>query len=161
SDKGLQFDLDSGLAAAQVTASGLATANIGMPDTMNITSVLAAQLGVGFQIVSIVSLFLLHDGEIQTPDAPSWLGDGAPLVFASTTWDEPNYRYVQTMGPNPPVIRKLSSVVGTHCSLSIESITWKLPDIKAGILPDAPALYAVKVVTKVEAGRVGDASQPA
>jgi hypothetical protein len=132
----LQFNLAT--VPAQLGANGIVTTNFGTANApVDIVSILANQLGVGIQILSIVSALDLRDGELFTPTAPVWQGNGATLPFASTIQDLTTGLFTQRAGLEPPLISTLSVSMPVSSSLWIRAITWKLPDIKAGILPDA------------------------
>ena len=155
-DQGLQFQL----------AAGFTPATLGQPPfggippglTMGLDgSGTSPQLRISFpvpvQLTSIVSLVFVHSGEILEYLAPDWAGDGIPLTFASSTKDPTSQQWTQTLPNDTPQIRELSTVLNQGVLL-LYGIDYRLRDIKMAILPDAPALYAIQTVTRIEAGRV-------
>ncbi|PWT89409.1 MAG: hypothetical protein C5B56_07165 [Proteobacteria bacterium] len=156
-DQGLQFQLAPGFTPA---ALGQPPPFIGAPPglTMGLDgSVGSPQLRILFpvpvQLTSIVSLNFAREGEIQQFIAPDWVGDGTPLVLASAIKDPTTHQWTQTFPKDTPAIRELKTVLNLGVLL-LYGIDYRLPDIKMAILPEAPALYAIQTVTRIEAGRV-------
>ena len=153
-DQGLQFTLDAGLSPAQISSvlgaplPGLATTFEGAS-----TATLHIQFPGQMQLNSITSLLFVQSGEFMNVTAPAWAGDGTPLTPASTSQDPTNQWFVQNFDDTTPAIQELS-VALTEGTLLLYNLGYQSPDIPMAILPDAPALYAIKVVTSIKAGRV-------
>ena len=153
-DQGLQFTLDAGLSPAQISSvlgaplPGLATTFEGAS-----TATLHIQFQGQMQLNSITSLLFVQSGEFMNVTAPAWAGDGTPLTPASSSQDPTNQWFVQNFDDTAPAIQELS-VALTEGTLLLYNLSYQSPDIPMAILPDAPALYAIKVVTSIKAGRV-------
>ena len=81
------------------------------------------------------------------------MGDGAALNPTSTTQDPTNNWFVQSFDETAPAIQDLSAAMDGG-TLLLYNISYTLPPIPMAILPDAPALYAIKVVSSIKAGRL-------
>ena len=153
-DQGLQFTLDDGLSPAQISSvlgaplPGLTTTFVGAS-----TATLHVQFPGQMRLNSITSLLFVQSGEFMNVTAPAWAGDGTPLTPASTSQDPTNQWFVQNFDDTAPAIQQLS-VALTEGTLLLYNLSYQSPDIPMAILPDAPALYAIKVVTSIQAGRV-------
>ena len=159
-DQGLQFQLGAGFTPATLGQSPFSTIPPGLTiglDGSGATPQLKISFPVPVQLSSIVSLVFVHSGEILEFLAPDWAGDGTPLAFASSTKDPTSQQWTQTLPNDTPAIRELSTVLDQGVLL-LYGIDYRLPDIKMAILPDAPALYAIQTVTRIEAGRLNNGS---
>jgi hypothetical protein len=103
-------------------------------------------------VLSITSLIYIRDGEFTFINAPDWLGNGAPINPTSSSQDPTTEAWTQYYDDNGAAISELS--VPLNGVLEIYAIAYASPPSKMAILPTAPALYAIKSVTQVEAGRV-------
>lgn len=150
-DQGLQFSLESGLSPAEILQDGLTT---------SVPKGATARLRIFFpapvQIGSLISVEISGSGEFVNYNPPVWLGDGAPLQFASAAKDAAGRMWTQTTIAQTPAITELSVVLNSS-RLVLAGIDYRMPDIKMAILPEAPALYAIQTVTRIEAGRVNGA----
>jgi hypothetical protein len=105
-------------------------------------------------VLSIASLTYLVDGEFTFVDAPPWSGDGNPLTPVSSSQDTTTEIWTQVYDSQGAAIRELS--VPLNGTLEIYAISYASPPSKMAVLPTAPALYAIKAVTEVQAGRVNN-----
>ncbi len=103
-------------------------------------------------VLSIASLSYVVDGEFTFINAPTWSGDGSPLAPTSSSQDTTTGIWTQVYDSQGAAIRELT--VPVSGVLEIYAISYASPPSKMAILPTAPALYAIKAVTQVEAGRV-------
>ena len=154
----LTFQLDAGLLPAAlgqvnefVTQPGLA---VSCPFEASGWVHIAFPAAV--KLTSIVALLFTHQGEIIDITAPDWSGNGAPLAPTSSTKDNVTQEFTQTFSPDMAPIQTLASILGPGQTLFLYAIDYRLPDVKMTILPDAPALYAIQAVTRIEAGRVNN-----
>jgi hypothetical protein len=118
------------------------------------------------QLLSIAAVLLTRgEGGDYSSSAPMWSGDGtqfswlAPLgggpppIYPPPT-EGPGSGWTQTFPAITPNIRQLTTFLGAPNILILYAIDYQLPPVKMGILPDAPALYAIQTVTSIKAGRV-------
>lgn len=161
-DQGLQFVLDP---SVSVTINSPAPYSGGLPGlaATNATST-AAKLRIQFsgpvELNSIVAVAWDRDGEIVWYRQPDWSGDNGALSVLSATQDPATLQWTQVF-PTNTRIQELEIMVGQGRLLLYE-ISYRLPDIEMAILPEAPAIYAIQVVTQIESRRVSndEAFQP-
>jgi len=146
-DQGLQFHFDGSI-PAQLDSSPEGRIGLKFSGSGKITITFETPV----QIVSIDSVHIgMPDEEFIGPKDPVvWRGDGELLKIAQTT-GEPNFTTV--IKGDAPAITELSSTIKKG-TVKLYKIVYKLPDIPMAILPEAPALYAIKTVTQIERARV-------
>jgi hypothetical protein len=145
----LQFHLSEGLLPASVGPLGGAT---------GLTFGSAGEIAITFpqpmQIVSIESAQQGGEKEFVYYDPLQWRGDGV-LLPVIATGSQP--KFAQTIAASAPAVKRLSATLSKPYKWgAFFSVTYKLPNIRMGILPAAPAIYALKTVVEVQAGRVTD-----
>jgi hypothetical protein len=147
-DQELQFHFDESLGPARLDSNP--EGRIGLK--FSGSGKISITFEVAVQIVSIDSVrFGKPDGEFLGSEDPMvWLGDGKLLPVAKTT-GSPDFTTV-IKGTAPPIMELSSTIKKTTGALY--KIVYKLPDIPMAILPDAPAIYALKTVTQIERARV-------
>lgn len=171
-DQGLHFMLDPGFLPATVGAviplvsqQGLA---IQLPITANTSARVHITFPIPIRLTSIVSLLFTQDGEILSYTAPLWSGDGTqfswlppfgggpPPIYPPPTEDQATQEWTQSFPANTPNIRELTTTLTPRNILLLYAIDYQLPPVKMAILPEAPALYAIQIVTSIKAGRVNN-----
>ena len=147
-DQELQFHFDESLTPARLDSKPEGRIGLKFSGSGKLTITFETAV----QIVSIDSVRIgKPDGEfLGTEDPMVWRGDGKLLSVAKTT-GSPDFTSV-FKGDAPP-ITELSSTL-KEMTGALYKIVYKLPDIPMAILPDAPAIYALKTVTQIERARV-------
>lgn len=107
------------------------------------------------QIASIQSADRVVDKEFVNVYAPGWRGDGKSLTPASAT-QSANGVWTQYFANNSPLVSELE--VTASGTLLLYAINYNSPNIPMAILPEPHTLYALKTVTKIEAGRANGAT---
>src|ERR1700674_3876877 len=102
------------------------------------------------QLASITAVDYVVEGQFINTNAPAWLGDGKVLTTTSQT-QQPNGSWMQHFPTTAPVISELE--ITPSGTLLLYAIAYNSPNIPMAILPDPRALYALKTVTKIKAGR--------
>ena len=110
--------------------------------TVTITFPTAVQLGA-------VAGVHVGDGKFTPLDVRHSNGQPFPGVVTS---DGSGVSTIQFDGSAPPVTA-IEIEVGTGQAY-LMTVSYTTPDVSLAILPEAPALYALKTVTRVDAGRV-------
>jgi hypothetical protein len=174
-DQDLTFQLDAGLPSATIGQSipAAITAGATQPGLAIVCgpSSTSGTLHIAFptkiQLSSIVALLLTRvEGGYQS-NAPIWSGDGqsfsweapfggGPQPIYTAPVEDSSAAWTQTFPTETPIIRELTTLVGTNEIFILYAINYQLPPVKMGILPDAPALYAIQTVTSIKAGRVNN-----
>jgi|GEM_PF-1435252 len=132
---GLRFTLQSGAANPSVT--------IRFPQA----SVLNSVIGISFE----------GGGEIIGAYAPACSAGGSALTPQSSSQDSQTSAWTETFIENAPAIQEFTIGVN-NLPLILYGIGYSTAPVPMAILPEAPALYAVETVTKIEAARVGASS---
>ncbi|MDQ3665567.1 MAG: hypothetical protein M3410_03020 [Acidobacteriota bacterium] len=147
-DQELQFHFDESLIPARLDSNPEGRIGLKFSSSGKITITFETAV----QIVSIDSVQIGRpDGEfLGSKDPMVWRGDGKLLPVAKTT-GVPDFTTV--IKGDAPAIIELSSTIEKMTG-ALYKIVYKLPDIPMGILPDAPAFYALKTVTQIERARV-------
>ena len=146
-DQGLQFTAGTGVGAATIASPGYGVAAQGMrfsspkessvKITFPTTVVLTGLVGVAFV-----------GGEGNPFMAPQVSSGGQPLQATDVS-----------LGSNGLYTFSYSATVSeididvTFKGVYLMALTWAMPDIDMPILPQAPGLYALKIVTQVSAGQ--------
>lgn len=146
-DQDLTFVCGIGLhAAAIATGSGLPSGlRFAGQGTVTITFPTAVQLG---------AVAGVHVGSGKSPFTPLQVsdGNGQPLPLVATSTDGSGVSTLQFDG-SAPLVTAIQIEVGSGQAY-LMAVSYSTPDVRLAILPDAPAMYALKTVTRVEAGRV-------
>ncbi|HTS98156.1 MAG TPA: hypothetical protein VMI33_16215 [Streptosporangiaceae bacterium] len=153
-DQGLAFSLGPGLAPAAVTASGLP----GAPFGLCFTGSKGGHVTIGFPAavrLATISGLQVEGGEFP-PAALTVSSGGAPLPVISTTDD--GGVYTITVDPGAPAVSSIEIWVGLEPAY-LMGLSYQMPDVNLPILPAAPALYALKTVTQIQAGRPDSSGQ--
>ena len=98
-----------------------------------------------------------RDEEFQFYNAPACVGDGTTLTPQSSTQDPSTQVYSLSFAPDGTPITQLVLPIQGNC-LELYAIDYTSAPIPMAILPGAPALYALRTTTQVEAQRVGASS---
>jgi hypothetical protein len=158
-DQGLQFTL-AGLKPAMIgslatsgSVPGLMFASDGSP-TSSIVTIRFAQPCV---LTSITALIFARDGEFSSNNAPQCSGDGSALTPISSSQDNATQVWTLTYPGNGKTIQELTIPVAGNVML-LYAIDYSTAPVPMAILPAAPAFYALKTVTQIEAARVGSSS---
>jgi hypothetical protein len=154
----LAFQLDAALLPATI---GEVISLISQPGlAVTCSSSASGSVHISFptavKLLSIVALVFLRQGEIEIWSDPFWSGDGAPLTPASSTKDNATEEFTQIFAADMRPIQTLATALGPGATLVLYAMDYRLPDVKMTILPDAPALYAIQTVTRIQAGRVNN-----
>jgi hypothetical protein len=158
-DQDLQFTL-AGLKAPTIgslssggSVSGLMFAADGSP-TSPIVTIRFAQPCV---LTSITALIYVRDGEFSSINAPRCSGDGSALTPISSSQNNATQVWTLTYPGNGKTIQELTIPVAGNVML-LYAIDYSTAPVPMAILPAAPAFYALKTVTQIEAARVGSSS---
>ena len=158
-DQDLQFTL-AGLKAPTIgslgsggSVSGLMFAADGSP-TSSIVTIRFAEPSV---LTSITALIYVRDGEFSSINAPQCSGDGSALTPISSSQDNATQVWTLTYPGNGKTIQELTIPVAGSVML-LYAIDYSTAPVPMAILPTAPAFYALKTVTQIEAARVGSSS---
>lgn len=151
SDQGLQFDCAAGIEVPSVSASSQSR-----PPGLTFISTVAGGASVTITFPATVALnaiSVLSIGSGEFPfSVPTFTAAGAALSPAGSSQDPITNIFTLTFDSTTPPVAAVEMLVGNATILY--SIAYQTPDVKLPILPSAPALYALKVVTQIEAGRV-------
>jgi hypothetical protein len=149
-DQELQFHFDESLIPVRLDSSPEGRIGLKFSGSGKITITFETAV----QIVSIDSVQIgkPHGEFLGSEDPMVWRGDGKLLPVAKTT-GMPDFTTV-IKGDARPITELSSSIV--KMTAAVYKIVYKLPDIPMAILPDAPAIYALKTVTQIERARVSE-----
>jgi hypothetical protein len=156
-DQGLQFSLTAGLPTA--TIGGLPFSGVvpGLSFAIGGTGanpVVTIQFPQPSVLTSISALIYFHDGEFTDLNAPQCSGDGTLLTPQSSSQDPTTQAWTLTFPNNGTAIQQLTIPVAGNVLL-LYAIDYTTAPVPMAILPTAPAFYALKTVTMIEAARVG------
>jgi hypothetical protein len=143
-DQGLQFTTGTDGPARIAAPSGLSVQGLFFPNTK--------PSSVTISFPSTVELTGLVGAVVQGGEggssAPSISSNGEPIQPTSAGRDSTGL-YTLTYSATISEIDLELAADG----VCLTGLTWKTPDIKMPILPEAPGLYALKVVTQISAGQ--------
>ena len=149
-DQGLQFSTGPGGLAAAIAApptgppTGLRFAANG-DSTVTITFPSAV-------VLTGLSGVVVAGGEFPY-SAPQVTSGGTALTSTITGLDGTTSIYTLAFDPDAAPVSEIEFATG-EADLYLMSLAYTMPDINMPILPEAPGLYALKVVTMIEAGQV-------
>ena len=151
-EQGLRFDTGAGVQAATVASpatglpSGLCFKAVGAaPGTVTISFPWKAVLSV------LNGLVLADDGTPASP--PQLSSEGNALTPTSTSQEAASSIYTLLFDPSAAPLSEIELTVG-EAPVYLMSLGYTPADIEIPILPQAPGLYALKTVTRIEAGQV-------
>jgi hypothetical protein len=151
SDQGLQFDCAAGIKPPSVSASSQTR-----PPGLTFISTVdgGASVTIAFpETVALNAISVLSIGSGEFPySVPTFTAGGVALSPAGSSQDPITNIFTLTFDSTTPSVAVIEMLVGNAAILY--GISYQTPDVKLPILPSAPALYALKVVTQIEAGRV-------
>jgi hypothetical protein len=156
SDQGLQFTTQ-GIAATVIAAYNYGSIQPGLqfqPDYAQKTNAVTLHFPEAVVLNSVTALIFVRDGEFFSIDPPQCVGDGVNLTPSSSSQDAGTGAYTLSFPENGTPIQTLSMTV-SGIVLILYEVDYASPPAPMAVLPDAPALYAIKTVTKIEAARVG------
>lgn len=156
-DQGLQFSLAPGLRPATIDTLGFSGCVAGMYlaiDGSRADPVLTLRFAQPSVVQSISAFIFVKDGEFSSFDPPKCLGDGLPLAPSGSSQDAGTHVWTLTFPATGPAIQTLAIPV-SGVVLQLFALDWGSAPVPMAILPEAPALYALKTVTRIEAARVG------
>lgn len=151
----LRFDLGPGVQAATIASPGA-----GLPSGLCFKAAGAAPatVTIGFPWKAVLGVLtgtaLAEDG--SSPSPPQLRSGGEALTPASVSEEDATSIYTLVFDPSAPPVSEIELTVG-EAPLYLMSLGYTPADIELPILPQAPGLYALKTVTRIEAGQV-DAS---
>jgi hypothetical protein len=155
-DQDLIFSVDSDFEFPKIVGSGSNNVT-GLKFTRSGASgggILKIKFSCPVRVHSITSL---PGGQLSVmPVQPTWSGDGIPLVGTSIG-HEVDGKYKQLF-VGSQLVSELSIGLSLHENIILGAIEFEILGSKAAILPEAPALYAIKTVTLIESGRVNGGS---
>jgi hypothetical protein len=133
SQQGLMFTANGSLAQATVTI----------------------QFPQPYVLASLTALAFYIDGEITLSDPPTCAGDGVTLTPAAQSQDQTTgaWSLVFDSSAAPISTLTLTSEGGQGAQLTLYALAYSVPPSAMAILPDAPALYALRTTTKIQAAR--------
>jgi hypothetical protein len=159
SDQGLSFQ-SVGCNAASIAAPPYPGLQQGLTFVWNAQSGVQPTVTIQFPqprvLDEVLVLVYQADGEIFELNYPNCLGDGAPIAPQGQYQDPGTYVWSLYFDSTAPPISELTlSFEGSaYASLTLYSVQYTVPPTAMAILPDAPAFYAIRVTTEVEAARV-------
>jgi hypothetical protein len=150
SDQGLQFTAGAGVGPATIASPGPGMAqglsfSVPAPQestvtiTFPTTVVLTGLVGVVVEAGESGSQFY----------APPIVKSGGQLLVPTATAQDSTNLYTLSYSATVSEIDLETYDQGVY----LMGLTWKMPDIDMPILPQAPGLYALKIVTQIEAGQ--------
>jgi hypothetical protein len=159
-DQGLQFTIAAGIETPTiggVPSQGIVPGLMFTSDGSEAGPVATIRFTQPSVLASITALIYYGGGEITFVEQPQCSGDGVVLTPQSS-WQDPNTQaWTLTFPDNGPAIRELTIPIG-GTQLLLYSIDYSTAPVPMAILPTAPALYALKTVTRIEAARAGSSS---
>ena len=106
-------------------------------------------------VVNSVTGFVFEiDGEFFNWNAPECTVNGSLLMPQSSYQDPTTQAWTVIYPTTGPAVDSITIPIAGNLLL-LYSIDYATAPVPAAILPTAPALYALKTVTKIEAGRTG------
>jgi hypothetical protein len=148
-DQELQFTAGPGIGSATIASPGYGIAVQGLcfPLSADTGSSVTIAFPATVVLTGLVGVVLQGGGEFPFA-APSISSGGQPIQATSATVDSNN---LYTLSYSATV-SEIELTVDSR-SVYLMGLTWQMPDINMPILPQAPALYALKVVTQIAAGQ--------
>lgn len=156
-DQNLQFSIGAGIqppAIGNIGFSGVMAGLLFTIDGSQNNPVVSIRFPQPSVLSSISALVYQADGEFEFFNAPNCSGDGAALTPQSSWQDTNTQAWTLTFATTGPAIQQLTMPINGN-SLIVYAIDYSTPPVPMAILPAAPALYAFKTVTRIEAQRVG------
>jgi len=160
SDQNLQFIEAAGIKPAtigNISFAGVATGLLFTTDGTEENPVVTISFPQASVLSSITALVYSADGEFEFFDAPQCSGDGVALTPQNSWQDTSTLAWTLSFASTGPAIQTLTIPI-TGLALLLYAIDYSTPPVPMAILPTAPALYALKTVTRIEAQRVGSSS---
>jgi hypothetical protein len=160
SDQNLQFTEAAGIKPATIgnlSFSGVATGLLFAVDFSVANPVVTIRFPQPSVLTSITALVYVADGEFWYFYAPQCSGDGVALTPESSWQDSSTQAWTLSFATTGPAIQELTIPIAGRVLL-IYAIDYSTPPVPMAILPTAPALYALKTVTRIEAQRVGSST---
>jgi hypothetical protein len=150
SDQGLQFTTGAGVGPATIASPGPGMAqglSFSVPAPQNSTVTITFPTTV---VLTGLAGVVVEAGESgsQFYGSPGIKSGGQPLVPTATAQDSTN---LYTLSYSATVSEIDLEIYDQ--AVYLMSLTWTMPDIDMPILPQAPGLYALKIVTQIEAGQ--------
>ncbi len=162
-DQGLQYSCGPGVAPATLAAPS-PSAPTGLCFQLPAVVIQAAgpdqdvadEVTITFPsavVLTALTGVVINNNHPNSDAAPQVSADGAPLTPTNFT-QSADQIYTLTFDPAGPVVTQLQLAVGAEGPTYVLGLSYSAPEIDMPILPEAPSLYALKVVTQVEAGKV-------
>ncbi|MFZ1154287.1 MAG: hypothetical protein WAN93_05220, partial [Solirubrobacteraceae bacterium] len=149
-DQGLQFS--AGPAASPIA---LAAPVAGAPTGLRLQAEEAASLTITFPsavVLTGLTGVIVEGGEFPY-QPPTVTSAGKTLTPTSTAEETTTPIYTLTFDPDAEAVTEIE-LAFDGAPLYLTSLAYSTPDINMPILPFAPAVYALKTVTGIEAGQV-------
>lgn len=157
-DQGLTFSAGAGIEAPQIGTLFTGIAGLVFETDLSQTN---PSVTISFpQPVLLTSLtgFIFYNwGEGFDYDAPSVYSGSTLLNPESSSQDSASSAWTLNFPSTGQAVQSVSIPI-QYNALMLYGITWSTAPVAAAILPTAPALYALKTVTKIEAMRSGASS---
>ena len=153
-DQNLQFTLAAGIQTPTIGSLGSSGVTDGLAiaiDGSQANPVVTIHFTQPSVLSSITALVYVADGEFN---APQCSGDGVALTPQSSWQDSNSQAWTLTFATAGPAIQELTIPINGN-TLLLYAIDYSTPPVPMAILPTAPALYALKTVTRIEAQRIG------
>jgi hypothetical protein len=157
SDQNLSFSFASGIETPVIGAPSLGGLMPGLmfPIDGSVKGpVVTIQFPQPTLLMSITAIMYFGQDEFAQFYAPDCFGDGVAMTPASSTQDKTTQAWTLTFSPTGAAIQRLTIPV-TGTQFLLYAIDYGSAPVPMAILPDSPALYALKTVTKIEAARQG------
>jgi hypothetical protein len=156
-DQNLQFTLAAGIKPPTIDGLGFSGVVAGLMfviDGSQVNPVVTIRFPQPSVLSSIAALVYVADGEFTYINAPQCSGDGVALTPQSSWQDSSTQAWTLSFATTGAAILELTMPIAGN-ALIIYAIDYSTPPVPMAILPTAPALYALKTVTRIEAQRVG------
>jgi hypothetical protein len=157
-DQGLAFTASAGLAPATIAGlPGIVPGLSFVIDGSQANPVVRIRFPQPSVVTSLTGLVYEIDGEFTFVNQPQCFGDGAALTPESASQDTSSQTWTVTFQDNGTPIQELTVPVAGRV-LILYALDYSTAPVPMAILPEAPALYALKTTTRIEASRVGSGS---
>ncbi len=155
SDQNIAFDCAAGFQPASIASPATAT----QPGLRFTTRSAGAAVTISFPTAVRLDTIqaLAYDGSSYT--APAFSSSGTAIAPASSSQDPSSNIFTLTFDGSAPAVSQIEMPVQFETYLF--AMSYLTPDVKMPILPRAPAFYALKVVTQIQAGRVDSSGNAA
>jgi hypothetical protein len=151
-DQGLQFTAGAGVSVGSIASPGYGAAP-GLGFSASQSSTLTISFPSKVVLTGLTGAWV-EGGEI--PFLPPEVSSGGQPVLPTSSTQDPTGVYILSYSAT---VSQIDIRVGPW-PVYLMSLTWSTPDIDMPILPQAPGLYALKIVTQIQAGQPDSNGNP-